>query len=675
MTENKQIRMLQRLAGLSGVELSYHNDKGDRKEADPDTLIKVLGSMGLPLASAADIKDAAREGARGYWRRFCEPVVVVWDGESAGIDLRLPKHNEEERAQCRLELESGGLLRWSVKLSRLPVLKTAQVDGVKYSIRRLKLISGLPLGYHRLNITVAAGVKDILIISAPRQAFSLSSGEKIWGVFLPLYALYSGQSWGAGSFTDLGALTGWVGKLGGSTVGTLPLLAAFLEEPFEPSPYSPVSRLFWNEFFIDIEKVQGSAVHDALQEDIDRLRLGRLVDYRAGMAVRRKVLENCADQFFRGSPGRQDSLWQWVKEKPMALEYARFRAVVDSRREGWPAWPGRMKSGAILDGDYDSVDERYHLFVQWVAHLQMEEAADIARLSGRGLYLDLPLGVNGGGFDVWKERDAFVLDSSVGAPPDQLCPGGQNWGFPPLHPERIREQGYRYYISCLRHHMRHAGILRLDHVMGLHHLFWIPGGMDADSGVYVKYRAEEFFAILALESRRHSTLIVGEDLGYVPEVVREAMSDHSIYGMYVLPFQYTGVTEAALRPAGRDSLTCLNTHDMPPFASYWLDSEKSARDRAVLPIYLYNQGWLEVAGNKVEEVLTGCLSHLAASQSQIMVVSLEDLWTETEPQNVPGTCDEYPNWRRKARYSAEEFTRSPEVNDILQNINRIRRKG
>ncbi|MFZ5632244.1 MAG: 4-alpha-glucanotransferase [Bacillota bacterium] len=681
----REIRLLHRLCRLYGIETGYLDIEGRRRQAPPDSLLAVLRALGAPLAGLSDVPGALRERTREHWDRLSEPVAVSWDKNPVHLELRLPVSWREYPADCGLELENGGVMRRVCRPGDLPLLKSASVEGMDYEVRRLSLPSGLPWGYHRLTLNLPARRHEVLIISAPRRAFTLASrmtGRRIWGGFLPLYALHSARSPGAGDFTDLDALLSWVRDLGGSFVGTLPLLAAFLDQPFSPSPYEPVSRLFWNEFYIDVGQAEEFkncpearelSNSPAVQEEGARLRAAPLVDYHRGMAVKRKLLEYCAGACFAESSGRQEALRRWMTKNPAARDYARFRAAVEKRRTVWTDWPGPMRDGILREGDYDPEAERYHLYVQWLAHQQLRDLSARARRNGQNLYLDFPLGVHRHGYDVWRERTAFVPEASGGAPPDAFFTGGQNWGLPPLHPERIRVQGYRYYIAGLRNHLQHAGILRLDHVMGLHRLFWVPGGLPAGEGVYVRYHAEEFYAVLALESHRHRALLVGEDLGLVPGYVRTAMARHRVYRMYVLPFEYTGDPQKPLRDAPAGALAALNTHDMPPFASFWLEKEKKPFDRAALPVFLYHRGRLKVPTNNLKAVFRACLGHLAASRAEILLVNLEDLWLETEPQNIPGTTGEYPNWRRKARLALEEFSQTPEVLEALQEINGLRR--
>ena len=293
-------------------------------------------------------------------------------------------------------------------------------------------------------------------------------------------------------------------RSGGNVVGTLPFLASFLDKPCDPSPYTPVSRLFWNEFYLDLTRVpemarcpeaQALAEATEFKSEIEALRGQRLVDYRRLMALKRVVLEKLARNLTTGSDKRREAFEGFVKEHEGLLEYARFRATVESRGETWRNWPQPLRDGVLSEGDCSREAEHYHAYVQWLADEQLQHLSAQAHGKRMSLYLDLPLGVHGDGYDTWRERDLFVAGVAAGAPPDALFHQGQNWGFPPLHPQKMREQGYRYAIAYLNHHMKYADILRVDHVMGLHHLFWVPQGMPATEGVYVRYPADEMYAI------------------------------------------------------------------------------------------------------------------------------------------------------------------------------------
>jgi 4-alpha-glucanotransferase len=671
----KEVSQLHRLARLYGIEISHYDGMGRLQRASEESLLTVLKALGAPLNDLRDVESALRQYKQEQWQRCCEPVTLAWDGELSYLELNLPADRAEGRVDCELELEYGEVRNWTSDLNTLPTVQATAVEGNGFVVKRLQLPQALPWGYHRLKLFLAAESWETLIISASRRAYGVN---RIWGGFLPLYALESQRSWGAGNLSDLKVLLNRLREMGGSIVGTLPLLASFMEEPFEPSPYSPVSKLFWNEFYIDITRVPEMALcppaqhlleSTELQLEIRELRTDPLVDYRRGMAVKRKILEELARCCFSSDSERQRALWRWASEDVRIRDYARFRAVVEKRRSGWPVWPQRLRDGHVRQEDYDPEVERYHLYVQWVVQEQLQSLSSPDGKQPSGLYLDLPLGVNGGGYDVWRERRAFALEASTGAPPDTFFTRGQDWGFSPLHPERIRQRGYRYYIACLRNHMKYAGILRLDHVAGLHRLFWIPKGHGAENGVYVRYRAEEFYALLALESQRNKTALVGEDLGTVPDQVRADMDNHNVYRMYILPFQKRD--DRGLNPVPADCLASLNTHDMPPFSAYW--SGLDANERRSLIYFLAKEGFLDANGIAgAEDILMASLKYLAASSARILLVNLEDLWLEMAPQNVPGTLAEHPNWRRKARCSLEAVSEMPRSVFILNEINRLR---
>ncbi|MSQ26836.1 MAG: hypothetical protein EXR51_01690 [Dehalococcoidia bacterium] len=347
-----------------------------------------------------------------------------------------------------------------------------------------------------------------------------------------------------------------------------------------------------------------------------------------------------------------------------------------------------MRSGRLPREDGAAAARHYHEYVQWLCHEQLSGVEELASDRGVQLYLDLPLGVHYNSYDVWRERECFALDAAGGAPPDALFAGGQDWGFPPLHPEQSRSQGHRYYIGALRNYMRYAHILRVEHVMGMHRLYWVPNGFSAKQGVHVHYPAGELYAILCLESHRNRCWVIGENLGTVPSYVNVALQTRGLHSMYVGPFSLTGDPAQPLAPPPDGSLAGMNTHDTPTFAGYsagrdiedlidlgLLDRTEAEHQMEwrwealdTLAGYCRRQGWIGQGSPAPEELLAACLKYLGRSQAEMVLVNLEDLWGETDPQNVPGTWRERPNWRRRARLTLEEFTASPEVRDTLRGI-------
>jgi len=536
-----------------------------------------------------------------------------------------------------------------------------------------------------------------MILSAPSRVFPPDRRfrERSWGLFLPLYTARSDRSWGTGDFTDLRNLLGRTRELGGELFGTLPLNACYLETPYAPSPYTPASRLFWNELFLDLEALPEFACCPAarsqvasprFQEERAALYAASQVDYRRSIALKRSVLEPLAETFWNGGGCKEPAFLEFLRNDRYLADYAAFRAETERRGRPWKYWdvpPG----SAPLATARDSKEARYHIYSQWAARRQ---------LSGLdGLYLDLPLGVHAEGFDTWVEPDLFGHGMSVGAPPDRFFTGGQNWLFPPLLPEPNRQDRYRYFRETVRRQCRFASLLRIDHVMGLHRQFWIPGGAEPEDGAYVSYPAEEYYAVLAIESHRERCAVVGEDLGTVPPGVREAMERHQVHRLFVGQFQVEP-HRTGRPPAG--SLAALNTHDLRPFLGFLrsrdiddrvengllaageADREKRSRAQAVgrLARTLLEDRFLDAASPEAEDFPERCLDAwiraLGAGPARFVLVNLEDLWLEEEPQNIPGTDFDRPNWVQRATLSLEEIFASDSIVKILRRLESTRRR-
>jgi len=692
---------LRRLAGLHDIQLSYTRVGGRRVVASQEALLAGLRALGAPVEGTADVADALRDRSLELAARVLEPVTLAWDGRlPETVEVRLPEPLQARPVSVTLELEEGEVVRWPW---RVRIRRRQEVEGRVHVLSAATLGGEVPFGYHTLRLEVAGHAHTSLVISAPRRAVEVSG--RSWGVFLPLYALRTSRSWGLGDVTDLATLTEWATGLGGSMVATLPLLAGFLDEReglFEPSPYAPASRLFWNELYLDptaapelhrSPEARSILESRSFRSRVSGLRNASLIDYRRAARAKREVLEALARTFFEEPGERWREFDRFLRSNRRVADYARFRAA--SRRHGvpWSAWPAAERRGRLPREGGEQGAYRYHLYVQWLAAQQLERSARTAREGGIGLYFDFPLGVHPQGYDVWRDGGVFVRGGSAGAPPDAFFGLGQDWGLLPLHPDGIREHRYRYYIDCVRHVFRQAGVVRIDHVMGLHRIYLIPTSMDARHGVYVRYRPEEYYAILALESWRSGATVVGEDLGTVAPAVRHAMAKHGLARSYVLYFA-TRKRGRTLAPPPARSLASVNTHDLPPFAGFWngldieerLDlgmigdkeaaaaREQRARIRHAVTEFLRRGGWLGRADDE-RTVLRGVLSSLASSDARIVLVNLEDLWLERRPQNIPGTTTEYPNWRRPARYSFEDFRGRRDVLGTLAGVERLRRES
>lgn len=682
---------LRELAELNGVQTSFVDAAGRNQAATSDALSAVLGALGVPAGNEREIRENLRRSRLRPYRRGLEPVLVAWEGRGLAAKIHLPGKMAARALRVCIRAEDGNEInvRPGVRL-----LGAEKIEGEQFAIKGL-VLPPLPFGYHTLEIFAGDRIFRALVISAPVRSYAERGVEKSWGAFLPMYAAHSERSWGAGNVSDWERLSQWLGEQGARVTGTLPLLAAFLDYPTcEPSPYSPASRLFWNEFYLDVERVPEFAMcreaktlvrSRPFQRNLEKFRRSELIDYCEQWKARRAVLELLARYFFSKSSERREEFERFLRERPEAVDYAEFRATCEKLRTSWHGWPKRLREGRLRKGDYEEEVKRFWLYAQWQAQEQTSGLVRRSEKNGVRLYLDLPLGVNPNGYDVWRERDSFALQASAGAPPDLFFSKGQDWGFAPLHPQRIRESGYRHVLGYLRFQMRQARLLRIDHVMGLHRLYWVPHGFGAKRGAYVRYAGEELHAIFNIESHRNRTLLIGENLGTVPPEVNEGMKRHGLRGMYVEQFEERPDPNVALARPPAMTVASLNTHDTPTFAGRWegkdiglrvelglLTREEAIRERqnrrqlkAALVKFLRAEKLLKSPKLRDEEVLRALLAWLRAGEAEIALVTIEDLWLESEPQNVPGTSSERPNWRRKARYTLEELFKNKRLRRLI----------
>jgi 4-alpha-glucanotransferase len=711
----KWSRSLKDLAKLYGIHLHYEDVYGERHAASQESVVAVLRSLGVDIDHQTTMTELLDRRRRELYCRGLEPVIVAWDGCRKHVELTLPSGKDSGMVEVRIEVQAGRIKQHHA-LDSLRRLDGYQFQAERWVTFVVPLPQNLPLGYHRLVIETPAGPLSALLIASPQQAYwpeeyndpadaSNQNGldyERRWGTFLPLHAIQSSRSWGAGDFTDLKRLATWTIQQGGNVVGTLPLLATFLEEPCDPSPYSPVSRLFWNEFFVDVEAVpELASCPDArallesksFREQIATLRNAGFVNYQALAALKRKILQTLADDFFERRTQRFEEFSTFRREDPELEHYACFRAACERYGSAWQQWPTRLREGVIQPSDIDVRNQQYHLYVQWLAHQQLNSVAELASQSDGGLYLDLPLGVRGDAYDAWRFRDTFVRGVHAGAPPDAVWTGGQNWGFPPFHPDQVRLRGYQHLRELLHRQLRIAAYLRIDHVMSLHRLFWIPEGMSPADGVYVKYRPEEMYAVYCLESHLHQTGIIGENLGTVPPEVNRSMRRHGLRHMHVVQYELEA-DEQQHHALDARCIASLNTHDIPMFAAWWqgddlpmrhelgllddegYEQERQRREqlRVALVNRLYDAGWLQQRDPDLPTVTSAVEKFLAASPAELMLVNLEDLWGETRPQNIPGTASERPNWKRKSAWSMEQIAGDQSLATLLREVNRLRRQ-
>lgn len=695
-------RSIELLARECGIQLRFRDMHGRYRRAANETVLAAARAMGVNYdPSPEGIKDAAQRLRQQRLEEVVEPVIIAWNGRLRHIEITLPVPLPET-IEAELRLESGDLRR----LSWRGINRYVKSTNISEAFRRLNLPFDqvLPHGYHQFSLKGNLNSFSSLVVSAPSRAHGFAGETRRWGLFSPLYALRSRSDWGAGDIGHLNRLADYSAGNGGTVLATLPLLPVFLEERFDPSPYAPVSRMFWNEFYIQMDNIPEldncpevvKLLNSAeFKGEINKTRKADLVDYPRVSGPKKRLLSRLADDFFHRRPSpRWQQYQRFLVSNPETEDYCRFRAVSEERGLSWRQWPEKLRCGLITDADCRPELLRYYLYAQFIISTQLNGFMEKMRRQGLSVYLDLPLGAHPDGYDAWREQKLFVPGVSVGAPPDPAFPGGQDWGFPPPHPRQQRLQGYRYFRKTLRHHLQCAGILRLDHVMGMHRLFWIPSGSSPAEGAYIHYPAEEMYAVICLESRRSGAVIVGEDLGLVPAAVRKSMRRHHIYRSYVAQYEMITGDDQCLTDVPRQAVSALNTHDMHPFAAFWEETdipqrqqlgvlppeqasaEKQRRDSAKTALLdcLQRQGHVSQAAPSTGAVGRAITEKLAGSQSEVLLINMADLWEERRAQNIPGTVDQHPNWRRKSALSLEQINSDLEIRQFLAGINRLRNR-
>ncbi|HEV8554529.1 MAG TPA: malto-oligosyltrehalose synthase [Casimicrobiaceae bacterium] len=723
---------LARLAAAHAIAQDYHDVWGHQHRVPDATLRALLAAMGVhapdePAAVAAlcaldDAVDAPR----------IAPLVVLRENVRPWtLRVRLPITLADAPLGVRVIAEDGaqpGDAMVSVLHRDRPTRKGAACVGVE-----LALAASLPPGYHQVELLAGNEVvaRTCCAVAPPACYVPVPPQEgRTWGAAVQLYGVRSARNWGIGDFTDLATLVEQWGARGAGIVGVNPLHALFPHEPRRASPYSPSSRLFRNDLYVDVEAVaefrecdeaRALVLSAPFQASLAALRDAPQVDYAGVAAAKRPVLELLYRHFLEhhlaAGDARAEAFRAYVVAAGEALtRHSLFEALQehfhrdDAAVWGWPAWPEPYRdpqATAVARFATDNADRvEYYAYVEWQAEQQFAAVGARARAAGLsvGVFADLALSVDRGGAEVWAHQDLYALGASVGAPPDTFNMKGQDWGLPPMIPDRLRDAGYAPFLATLRANMRHAGALRIDHVMGLARLFWVPAGSQPANGAYVRYPFEELLGLLALESHRHRCLVIGEDLGTVPDYVREALAANAILSYRVLIFEREATGDfkpPAAYPA--EALVAASTHDLPTLAGWWTDAdielraaqgllaseadrEAQTRDRAQDRRRLLAA--LERAQLLPPETGTDPASHpdldptlaravqtyLAVTPSRLHVVQLEDVIGVREQANLPGTIDSHPNWRRKLPVPLERWPDDERFDALATALERERRR-
>lgn len=685
-----EVAALRRLARECGVQDVYTDTMGARRVASAESLLAVLRCMGVPLERVADAESHRRRLASERAERLCEPVLVMWLGLEPPA---IATSGAGKATQIVLEEENGRRRAWS------------SADGMA-----ARLPPDIDVGVHTLVVSRGGREERATLLVAPRRCRQVAEAvaqpgnargaprAPTVGAFLPLYAAHSQESAGIGDLSDPEALTEWAGLHECRLFGTLPLLACFLDEPLEPSPYAPISRRVFGEVFLDVgregaraseegasKEVQGLLDSPEGREAMRRVRSGETVEYAQVWAFKRRLLAKAARAAFANERMRQE-IEEFERAAPIAARYARFRgamARLGTRGGVWRAWPEPARTGVLRDEDVDEAERRLFLYAQWRLQERLEEVVAAGHRAGCSLYMDLPIGVHADGFDVWERQELFAHAAQLGAPPDSFFAAGQAWGFPPVMPQASRAEGHAYFRECLSAHLRYAGALRIDHAPGLHRCFWVPEGMEPAEGVYVRQPAEELYAALCIESHRDAAAIIGENLGTVPREVNRSLRRRGVLLMRIAQFEL-GDKEDPLPRVGPGELCALNTHDLPTFAAFWsaadlelhvrlglltpeqAESERSGRE-AMRRTVVRALALTPAEADDPAHVARTLLAHLAGSRADVLLVNLEDLWAEMRPHNVPGVryaC----SWRRRSARSIEATVADAFLGQVVRSL-------
>jgi 4-alpha-glucanotransferase len=719
--------LIERLAQLRGIGDAYHNYRGELHQFSLETKAGILEAMGCVVDDDGALAHgiAQEEGAR--WRKFL-PTVATARGGRAGFDINVTAREFGSAIVWRVLFENGARLDGTTSTADCAEVWRGEVAGSWITRRYFELPVDLPPGYHEFEARIAGGDADHcrLIVSPPKcfEPEAVAAGRRLWGIAVQLYTVRSRCNWGIGDFGDLEMLIRWVAKSGAGFLGLNPLHALAPADPARASPYSASSRYFLNVLYIAVPAVpefsQCRAARERLADPetvnrLSELRAQQHVDYAGVADLKLEILallyQDFRDQHLATRSGRARSYLAFVAERGAALQlHARFDALDRYFRatlgcaSGWMSWPQEFRDvngGAAARWALErSVEVEFFAYLQWLAHEQLLRAQALTRELGMpiGLYGDYAVGANPSGSETWVDQASYALGAEIGAPPDPLALKGQGWGIPPPDPAVMRSQRLQGFVGLIRSNMRYYGALRLDHVMSLCRLWWVPSGRAATDGAYVHYPLQELLTVLSLESLRNSCLVVGEDLGVVPDEMRSAMPEFGLYHYKVLLFEKLAGRFRRPEEFVRRALATATTHDMPTLRSYWeaRDIELRRRlrlypseqvesdivrerdhDREQLLAALREQGLAPVRPSAPLDPYTAELGralhvYLARSSTALVAVQMEDLLGMIDPVNVPGTDNEYPNWQRKLSADIEDMAVREDFSEQFAEISRAR---
>ncbi|GLX83291.1 4-alpha-glucanotransferase [Thalassotalea eurytherma] len=721
------MNLIEKLADLVGFHRNYIDAFGNQVHAKDEARQALLKAMGYNIDQDEAIEQSIAELEQQAWRKIL-PQVHIAKSEQHHHQITLSLANGlADNFSWLITTESGEQHSAQVALADLPQGDSAQFEGTTFT----QYFLGLPRiedGYHQLSLTYGEQTDTCHLIFAPQKCFSPNEAAdfKMWGFAAQLYSLQSENNWGMGDYSDLTKLVKGAASKGASAIGLNPLHPLYQNNPAHRSPYSPTSRCFLNTQYIDVsaapfyqetKAVQTLVTSKAFKDKINFARSTTLIDYPAVADVKYQALELLYPAFIENNDAALIAEFSAFKAKngDALLRHATFEALYEHFRKldfhayGWTKWPEAYQNPHSAEVEEFKVQNQsridYFMYLQWLAHRQLLTAQHKAKASGMpvGLYLDLAVGCDGSGVDVWSDKDVYVAGASVGAPPDLLNTLGQDWGLTPINPVALQKQGYQPLVRALRSNMQYAGALRIDHILGLMRQYWVAPGMKADEGVFITYPLEDILRIIALESRRSKCVVIGEDLGTVPDGFGEIMASAGLLSYKVLFFE-TWESGLFMRPEQypEQSMVTVSTHDLPTLAGWWTGRDLEWRQK--LNLYPNEQMGIDDRNSRVQdrdnllaalsdmqvidvnnapqtspaimnrELSVAVQKYMALAPSRIQLIPLEDALENVEQVNIPGTIDEHPNWLQRIPVVLENLWENDAMTDICRAMQEARPK-
>jgi 4-alpha-glucanotransferase len=664
------------LARRYGVATEFEDWTGRRTAVADSTLIAVLDALGVDAATEDERAAALAAHDRDHWSRSLPPTIVGRSGLASPFWVHVT-HGEPAGLWLRLEDGSVRTGLRQLENNRAPY----DLDGQLIGEATFELPDELPLGYHQLHLQVGASDVSTLVIVTPASLGlpARLGPSRAWGLATQLYSVRSQRSWGIGDLTDLADLAVWsAARHGAGFVLVNPLHAAAPTPPMEPSPYLPTSRRFINPLYLRVEAIdefayvrQRGSIRKARVEVQAHAKKSKRIDRDAAWRAKRAALESVYR--VERSAGRELAYAAYCDREGRSLDdFATWCALAEEYGNDWHQWPEELQHPAgPAVSEYAAKHAKtvdFHRWLQWQLDDQLTAAQATAVQAGMdlGVMHDLAVGVDPNGADAWALQEVLALGVTAGAPPDEFNQLGQDWSQPPWRPDRLVDQAYEPFRALVNAVLRHAGGVRIDHIIGLFRLWWIPKGAAPTDGTYVRYDHEALIGIVALEAHRAGAVVVGEDLGTVEPWVRDYLRERGLFGTSILWFEADRDGDGGPLPAEKWREFCLSsvtTHDLPPTAGYLAGehvrlreklglltrpaAEELASDQAQQAAWLTELRRVGLLGDdpSVEEVVLALYRYLGRTPSKLLALSLVDAVGDLRTQNQPGTTDEYPNWR------------------------------